>query len=104
MTKFYWNGVEIVSSQKRKRLAVESAKDFCEKHKISYTEIIIRQKTYETVHKRVKVARYLKSLGFGLEPIAYALNRDRMCIKNYLDEDRFKLTEPAIGHASQNNL
>lgn len=99
MTRFYWGANEILSTSKKKALAVKVAQAFCIKEQISYREIIARHKTYATVYKRVRVARYLDKHGFKQEYIAYALNRDRTCIKNYLDEERFKITEPALGHA-----
>ena len=104
MTDFYWNGVLIRSHQQRNKIAVQVAMDYCKENKICFREIVARGKTYRTVYQRVQVARYMRSIGFRIQMIAYALNRNHGAVVRYFDTERFKLIEPSTGHASQNNL
>jgi hypothetical protein len=104
MTNFYWNGELIQSYYRRNKIAVEVAQAYCKKNGIIYRQIIVRNKTYETVYKRVAVARYMRGLGFSVKSIGYALNRDHAAIVRYFDIKRFQITEPETGHALPKSL
>ena len=69
-----------------RKIATELAKEYCEKNNLSFKEITSKCGTWDVVKRRVKVARYLLSMGFTLEAVGYALNKDHTTIGHYKKE------------------
>jgi len=84
MTKFFWEGVEIYSSAKRKTIALEEAKKYCVENHINHWELVSNAKNKRIVNQRIELARHMYKLGFGYQYIGHAINKDHSCVGNYL--------------------
>lgn len=88
MTKFYWQGQEIYSTEKRKPIALEEAQRYCTEHGINLARLRGDTKTIEIVEQRRMVANHLRSFKFSYICIGFALNKDHSTIKNYFTPKR----------------